>query len=78
MKEDIEKEELKALKSELGKLKKENRKLIEKVEKINAEKKELKKELKKNDAPKITLNEKQQQLLSNLLKGTNTRNPSSG
>lgn len=74
MKKDSEKEELKALKSELRKLKKENTKLLEKVEKIKTEKEELKKELKKNDVPKITLNKKQEQLLSNLLKDTNTPN----
>lgn len=78
MKKDIEKEELKALKTELRKLKKENQKLIEKVEKMNVEKKELKKELKKNGAPRITLSKKQQQLLSNLSKGTNIQNSSPG
>lgn len=77
MKDNDIKDELKALRKELKNLEKINKKNLEKIEKITTQNKELKKELKKNDAPKIILNKEQQQLLSNLLKDTNTPSSSS-
>ncbi len=77
MKDNNIKDELKALKKELKNLERINKKNLEKIEKITTQNKELKKELKKNNAQKITLNKEQQQLLSNLLKDTNTPSSSS-
>ena len=59
------------LKSELRTLKKQNKKLSEKLEKTKCKTEHLQKELKKNDVRKIALSKEQEQSLSNLSKDIN-------
>jgi len=66
--------EINRLKKELLVLKKQNKKLSQKLEKTKSKTEGLKKELKKNDVQTIKLSEEQEQSLSNLLKDTNILN----
>lgn len=59
---------------EIARLKKENKKLAQKLETAKNKNKELSKEIKKKDVLKIELSKEQQQLLSNLLNGINIQN----
>lgn len=77
MKKNDQKEELKFLKKEIKSLTKRNEKLLDRLEKITLENKELRKELKKNDVTRIVLSEEQHQLLLSLSKGISTPNSSS-
>lgn len=68
---DTEKERLKA---ELTALKNENKNLVLKLENAKCKKIELQKELKKNDALRVSLSKEQEQLLSSLSKDINILN----
>ena len=58
------------LKKELAKLRKQNKKLCQKLERTKNKAADLKKELKKNEGLTIKLNKEQEQSLSNRLKDT--------
>lgn len=59
---------------EITRLKKENKKLAQKLETAKNKNKELSREIKKKDVLTIELSKEQQQLLSNLLNDINIQN----